>query len=122
MTDWTEEPLGIWYCKIGEAGVQTARGLDLPMRNAIAAAYKEITGRDNDFIFSGWCASLTESERAAVEDRLPDCDKVTVEITQSRLDALERDSKFLSALEAMGVDNWEGYSDAVRMDMGEDVE
>lgn len=71
MTDWNKEPLGIWTCKIGEAGVNTETGLDFPMRKAVEAAYKEITGRESDFIFSGWRGELTEPERAVVEDRLP---------------------------------------------------
>jgi hypothetical protein len=42
------------------------------MRRAVERAYRDITGREPDFIFSGWGAQLTESERAVVEDRLPD--------------------------------------------------
>jgi hypothetical protein len=61
-----------WYCKIGEI----PRGLlpdnsDLPMREAITRAYREITGRDLVFIFSGWGAELIEPERAVVENRAP---------------------------------------------------
>lgn len=41
------------------------------MREAVARAYREITGRDPDFIFSGWGAELTEGECAVVENRLP---------------------------------------------------
>jgi hypothetical protein len=40
-----------------------------------------------------------------------------VTITREEYDALLQDSKFLQALEAAGVDNWEGYSFAM-----EDVE
>ena len=32
------------------------------------------------------------------------------EITQERLDDLEAKERWLNALEAAGVDNWEGYS------------
>ena len=60
-----------WYCKIGE-GYLRVDGADRPMREAVAAAYRELTGEEPDFIFSGWGAELTESERAVVEDRLPD--------------------------------------------------
>lgn len=60
----------IWKCKIGEvADVPT--GSDLPMREAVARAYKEITGQEPVFIFSGWGGELTEPERAVVENRLP---------------------------------------------------
>lgn len=62
----------IWYCKIGEceqADLDKWNGADLPMREAIARAYKEVTGKEPDFIFSGWGAELTEPERAVVEDR-----------------------------------------------------
>ena len=33
-------------------------------------------------------------------------------ITKERLEELEADERFLSALRAAGVDNWGGYSDA----------
>lgn len=60
----------IWQCKIGEVDAsKLPSGADLPMRKAIARAYKEITGEDPQFIFSGWGAELTEDERAVVEDR-----------------------------------------------------
>lgn len=60
----------IWSCKIGEA-IPLTKGADLPMREAVARAYEEITGMEPVFIFSGWGAELTESERAVVEDRPP---------------------------------------------------
>jgi hypothetical protein len=60
----------IWKCKIGEVAF-TPRGADAPMREAVARAYKELTGEEPVFIFSGWGAELTEGERAVVEDRPP---------------------------------------------------
>jgi len=42
-----------------------------------------------------------------------------VKITQERLDYLEEREEFLNCLEAVGVDNWEGYGHAYEM-MGED--
>ena len=38
------------------------------------------------------------------------------------IDKLEKDLEFLNALKACGVDNWDGYSDAVEMVYGEDDE
>lgn len=38
---------------------------------AVEQAYYEVTGESPGFIFSGWGASLTEPERACVEDREP---------------------------------------------------
>ena len=62
----------IWHCKIGEATPDAVpQGADNPMRKAVAKAYREITGQDADFIFSGWGGELTEPERAVVENRLP---------------------------------------------------
>ena len=62
----------IWYCKIGEVDERLVPpGGDYPMRQAVAAAYKELTGQDDVFLFSGWGAELTEPERAVVERRLP---------------------------------------------------
>ena len=60
----------IWECKIGEVH-SVAGGADYLMRQAVADAYKAQTGVEPVFIFSGWGASLTEAERAAVENRLP---------------------------------------------------
>lgn len=57
----------IWYCKIGECDPDALpMGADFPMRRAIEQAYTEITGQTPDFIFSGWGAELTESEREVV--------------------------------------------------------
>jgi hypothetical protein len=61
----------IWKCKIGGAVDALPLGADFPMRQAIRAAYREITGKEPDFLFSGWGAQLTEDERTVVEDRLP---------------------------------------------------
>lgn len=36
------------------------------------------------------------------------------------IDKLEKDLEFLNALKACGVDNWDGYSDAVEMVYGEE--
>lgn len=42
------------------------------MRDAVARAFKELTGIDNAFIFSGWGDDLPEKYRAVIEDRDPD--------------------------------------------------
>jgi len=47
----------------------------------------------------------------------------TVTIAKSEYERLVKDSEFLGALEACGVDNWGGYSDAWDlMDEEEDAE
>ncbi len=54
----------IWSCKIGE--VEESRvpdDGDGPMREAVEKAYKEVTGRDCKFNFSGWGAELDEIQR-----------------------------------------------------------
>lgn len=61
----------IWTCKIGGFAAQLPRGADAPMRAAVARAFREITGAEPDFCFSGWGGDLTEPERAVVEDREP---------------------------------------------------
>src|SRR5216117_3983789 len=61
----------VWECKIGGSATGLPAGADYPMRRAIERAYREITGEDPEFIFSGWDGDLTESELAVVEDRLP---------------------------------------------------
>jgi hypothetical protein len=59
-----ENRMKIWSCKIGECedGVLPS-GADSPMRKAIERAYRELTGKEPDFIFSGWGAELTSIER-----------------------------------------------------------
>lgn len=64
----------IWECKIGGAipgFVKLPSGLDGPMRSAIQRAFREVTGVDAQFCFSGWGAKLVEAERACVENRPP---------------------------------------------------
>jgi hypothetical protein len=63
----------IWSCKIGEVDAsKLPSGADLPMRQAVARAYRELTGEEPEFLFSGWGAELDECERAVVENRLPE--------------------------------------------------
>lgn len=62
----------IWHCKIGgNADTPTPCWSDGPMRQAVEAAFEKVTGKAPAFLFSGWGASLTEPERAVVENRLP---------------------------------------------------
>lgn len=78
-----ERPLrGIWSCKIGECGHDTLPdGADAPMRQAVQRAYVALTGKDPQFTFSGWGASLTPGQRQIVNEevgsgeRLPKEDK-----------------------------------------------
>lgn len=82
----------IWSCKIGECERDDLpNGADSPLRLAVERAYRETTGRVPRFIFSGWNATLTESERAVVEDRLPDPRK-TDAYTAERTAALQDDA------------------------------
>jgi hypothetical protein len=64
-----------WDCKVGEIPREHLHERhphgDTPMRAAIAKAYLELTGREPDFLFSGWGGKLDEGERAVVEDREP---------------------------------------------------
>ncbi len=57
----------IWKCKIGGPAALLPAGCDYPMRESVARAFKEITGSDPEFIFSGWGAELTDGEREVVE-------------------------------------------------------
>ena len=51
----------IWECKIGAVD-SLPEGSDLPLRQAVQAAYKELTGRDELFCFSGWGGKLDKIE------------------------------------------------------------
>lgn len=58
----------IWSCKIGEVDDELVPiGADLPMRQAVAKAYQDITGRAPEFIFSGWGAKLNDIEREVID-------------------------------------------------------
>jgi len=60
----------IWECKIGtREDIELPRGSDWPMRRAVEQSFKDLTGLEAEFCFSGWGASLTEGELAVVEDR-----------------------------------------------------
>lgn len=61
----------VWACKIGVADLLALPegGADAPLRSAVEQAFRELTGRDADFHFSGWGASLTEDEREAVAEQ-----------------------------------------------------
>lgn len=78
-------PSGIWGCQIGDCPVALPGGSDLPMRDAVADAYRKLTGRDPEFIFSGWRDTLTEERVAVVEDRLPD-PEVLIAAARKRID------------------------------------
>jgi hypothetical protein len=41
--------------------------IGLPMRQAVARAYRELTGQEPDFIFSGWGGGLDEYEQATID-------------------------------------------------------
>jgi hypothetical protein len=65
----------VWRCKIGVAGDEAyallAPRSDLTMRRAVEVAFRTVTGRDREFIFSGWAGALTEGEAAFIERRDP---------------------------------------------------
>lgn len=58
----------MWTCKIGRIdNPRIPDGADTPMREAIARAFKEITGKEANFIFSGWGNDrLSETELEVV--------------------------------------------------------
>lgn len=72
----------IWKCKVGGPVNWLPGGADLPMRNAIREAFTRITGREAEFVFSGWGATLTEGERAVVENRDPSDASITARISK----------------------------------------
>ncbi len=57
----------VWKCKVGLLGeVDLPDGPDLPMREAVQRAFKELTGVDAQFVFSGWGGELSDMERSIV--------------------------------------------------------
>lgn len=58
----------VWYCKIGGADESDLPwGADSPMREAVKIAYKQLTGKEPDFCFTGWGAELTDAEQTCVD-------------------------------------------------------
>ena len=59
----------VWDCKIGTLeDLVLPDGCDLPMRQAIKRAYMEITGKDCEFLFSGWGGKLSDVEEDCVRE------------------------------------------------------
>jgi hypothetical protein len=98
--------LKIWDCKIGEVDAEKLpHGADLPMRQAVRKGYKELTGEEPLFIFSGWGGKLDEGERAVVENREPRIESETTEIRcphckeQIKIDRIKIDKKIGEGVE-----------------------
>jgi len=79
----------IWSCKIGEVEPgQVPSGGDNPMRRATEAAYKELTGEDAKFCFSGWGAVLDPMERDIVEGTDSPSQPFSIEVKEGELSKL----------------------------------
>jgi hypothetical protein len=61
----------IWTVKVGGRVPLLPSESDPPMRAAVARAFEDVTGVVPEFTFSGWGGTLTEPERAVVENRAP---------------------------------------------------
>jgi hypothetical protein len=72
----------VWKCKIGGPVNWLPDGADFPMRQAIREAFTRITGREAEFLFSGWGAKLTEAQRAVVENREPSETSICAKISK----------------------------------------
>lgn len=59
----------IWTCKVGGMVKDLPEAADAPMREALTRTFREVTGAEVTFIFSGWGAQLTEHEQAVVDCR-----------------------------------------------------
>lgn len=69
MADVIKSKRSAWACKIGiPEGVSVPMGGDSPMREAVAKAFKLLTGEDATAIFSGWGASFTREEMAVIRN------------------------------------------------------
>lgn len=81
----------MWSCMIGEVdGDLLPPGADGPMRDAVAKAYRELTGRDDIFLFSGWGDQLDEPHRAVVEHRTPVYSQADVDDLALRLEMAKK--------------------------------
>ena len=59
-----------WTCAIGYADAdELPAGADAPLREAVKRAFREVTGRDCDFAFTGWGGELSDGELEVVRER-----------------------------------------------------
>jgi len=58
----TQPALKVWTCKIGGYVDDLPPGADSPLRRAVSEAYQRLTGREDEFCFSGWGGSLNAGE------------------------------------------------------------
>lgn len=70
----------IWTCKIGGEVNYLPNGADWPLRKAVELAFKDLTGNDADYCFSGWSGKLTPIERAVIENKAVKLEDITVEL------------------------------------------
>ncbi len=71
--DYRMDPHGaVWECKVGGTFPHSSLppGSDSPMRDAVERAYRDITGQEAEFCFSGWGAALSPNQRDVVENRV----------------------------------------------------
>lgn len=85
------------------------------MREAVRDAFILVTGAPADFLFSGWGGELTESEKAVVENRLPNGKPILQKAVAAFNRAYDRELEnggpstateagILAALKEMGID------------------
>ncbi|WP_037805017.1 hypothetical protein [Streptomyces sp. NRRL F-5135] len=67
---------------------------------------------------SAYMAHKSDADQAEFERRVDAVVAEATETLRARVAELEKDAAFLRALEAAGVDNWEGYDDACEIASG----
>ena len=74
----------VWTCTIGRRDNRPlpVGGADVTMRQAVEAAYREVTGEEPDFIFSGWSGGLTFAEEEVLGVLETGVDSVNEESTK----------------------------------------
>lgn len=58
----------VWDCQIGGDVGDLPWGADDPMRQAIRQAYRELTGKEPEFLFSGWGGKLSPEQKALLKE------------------------------------------------------
>ncbi|MGI9293445.1 MAG: hypothetical protein ACR2PS_05630 [Pseudomonadales bacterium] len=57
----------VWECKVVLTDdAELPDGADLPMRQAVKQACRELCGQEPNTVFSGWGGKLTEGEKRAL--------------------------------------------------------
>lgn len=107
--------LGSYAVTLSDAGLEIPEVADAEIDELLDAANEfslQITDEESDAALLSALTDMLDAIKAELSGK-PTEDAVT--IPRGEYDILTHDSELLGCLEACGVDNWDGYSDAHEM-------